>query len=77
MTSIDSCSFSAVDVNFAFSMKKSIKKDHMFGVGHDILVVCICFEVILLYHKVKPNWFGCGKWMILVVGSTHNELWVV
>ena len=29
----------------------------MFGIEHDILVVCICFEVILLYHKVKPNWY--------------------
>ena len=74
MTSIDSCPFSAVDVNFAFSMKKSNEKEHMFGEGHDILVVCICFEVVLLYHKVKPNWFGCGKWNDF---STHNELWVV
>ena len=67
MTSIDSFPFSAADVSFAFSMKKSNKIDHMFGVEHNILVVCICFEVILLYHKVKPNWylkvyiFGCGK----------------
>ena len=57
MTSIDSCPFSTADMDFTFSMKKSNKKDHMFGVEHDILVVCICFEVILLYHKVKPNWY--------------------
>ena len=43
MTSIDSWPFSAADVSFAFSMKKSNKKDHIFGVEHDILVVCICF----------------------------------
>ena len=81
MTSIDSCPFSAADVSFAFFYEESNKKDHMFGVEHDILVVCICFEVILLYHKVKLNWylkvyiFGCGK-MEFFSSQEHSQ-WVV
>ena len=78
LTSIDSCPFSAADVSFAFFYEESNKKDHMFGVEHDILVVCICFEVILLYHKVKLNWylkvyiFGCGK-MEFFSSQEHSQ----
>ena len=58
MTSIDSYPFSAADVSFAFSTKKSNKKDYMFAVEHDILVVCICYVLRWFYCTTKWNQTG-------------------